>query len=121
LKKVLIISLFLSANLCIAFAQNERFKSLYVFNFVKNIEWPAAYKEGNFTVTVLGSSLIYNELKENIQGKQIGSQVIDVNQVSNISGLKSCHILYISMQQCNLLGVAKQALAGNPTVCITET
>jgi hypothetical protein len=106
--------------LCIAFAQNERFKSLYVFNFVKNIEWPASYQKNNFTIAVLGNALIYNELKQNIQGKQNGSQVIDVNQVSNISSLKDCHILYIPIQQSNLLGAARKALAGKPTVIITE-
>ncbi|MDR3093099.1 MAG: YfiR family protein [Bacteroidales bacterium] len=123
MKKFLIISILSGISLCIASAQNERFKSLYVFNFVKNIEWPASYQKSNFTIAVLGNSLIYNELKQNIQGKttgQNGSQVIDVNQVSNISSLKDCHILYIPMQQSNLLGAAKKALAGKPTVIITE-
>ncbi len=103
-----------------AFSQNERFKSLFVYNFTKNIEWPANYREGNFVITVLGSSTIYNELQQNVKGKRSGNQTIQVTQTTNISSIGKCNILYIPSQQSNLLEAAKKQLSGVPTVIVTE-
>lgn len=103
-----------------AFSQNERFKSLFVYNFAKNIEWPENYREGDFLITVLGSSTIYNELLQNVKGKIIGNQTIRVTQVSNISSIGKCNMLYIPSAQSNLLEAAEKYLSGVPTVFVTE-
>jgi hypothetical protein len=118
--KILILSLLLLVGLDSVSAQNERFKALFVFNFTKHIEWPDEYADGDFVITVLGNSPVFNELQQNVKGKIIGNQTIEVNRISSISGLKPCHILYIPMQQSNLLAAARRFLAETPTLIITE-
>ncbi|MDR0714590.1 MAG: YfiR family protein [Bacteroidales bacterium] len=119
--KVVILSLLLfSAGINSVFAQNERFKALFVFNFAKHIEWPAEYTAGDFVITILGNSPIFNELKQNVEGKNAGNCTIKVNRISNISGLKPCNILYIPIQQSNLLSAARKLLDGKSTLIITE-
>ena len=118
--KVFCIWLFLFCTYTFAFSQNERFKSLFVYNFAKNIEWPVNYQEGNFVITVLGNSTIYNELQQNVKGKRIGNQTIQVTYAANISSIGKCHILYIAVHQSNLIGAAEKQLSGTPTVIITE-
>ncbi len=103
-----------------AFSQNERFKSLFVYNFTKNIEWPSDYQRGPFVITILGNSTLFPELQQNVRGKQVGSQTIQVTQAANIFGIEKCNILYIPAQQSSLLDAAKKQLAGKPTVIITE-
>jgi hypothetical protein len=103
-----------------AFSQNERFKSLFVYNFAKNIEWPVNYREGDFVITVLGNSSIYNELQQNVKGKRTGNQTIRVTHAANISSIGKCNMLYIPVQQSNLINAAEKQLSGTPTVIITE-
>ncbi len=103
-----------------AFSQNERFKSLFVYNFTKNIEWPSNYRQGDFVITVLGNSTIYPELQQNVRGKQCGDQIIKVTHAANISGIEKCNILYIPASQSNLLEAAVKQLSGKPTVIVTE-
>jgi hypothetical protein len=91
-----------------------------VYNFTKNIEWPANYRQGDFVITVLGNSTIYNELLQNVRGKQSGNQTIQVTQAANISSIGKCNILYIPLQQSNLLEAAEKQLAGASTIIITE-
>ncbi len=102
------------------FAQNERFKSLFVYNFTKNIAWPADYQTGDLVITVLGNSPIYPELQKNVEKKQIENQTVQVNQATNLSSIGKCNILYIPAQQSNLLGAAIKQLEGKPTVIVTE-
>ncbi|MDR1673697.1 MAG: YfiR family protein [Bacteroidales bacterium] len=117
--RIIFFGLFLCVNIA-AYSQNERFKSLFVFNFTKYVEWPTAYEEGDFVITILGNSPMYNELLHNVKGKQAGKQSIEVLQAGNISGIRQCHILYIPSQQSSLLEAAQKHLAGRPTLVITE-
>ncbi len=118
--RIFCIWLFLCCINISAFSQNERFKSLFVYNFTKNIEWPSNYRQGDFVITVLGNSAIYNELQQNVKGKRRGSQTIQVMQAANISSIGKCNMLYIPSQQSNLLEAAEKQLSGVPTVIITE-
>ncbi|MDR1865520.1 MAG: YfiR family protein [Bacteroidales bacterium] len=117
--RIFVLGLFLCVNI-VAYSQNERFKSLFVFNFTKYIEWPDNYREGDFVISVLGTSPMYAELQHNVKGKQAGNQTIEVIQVSNISGIKKCHILYVPAQQSSLLEAVGKYLSGKPTLIITE-
>ena len=118
--RVFCIWLFLFCIHTFAFSQNERFKSLFVYNFVKNIEWPLNYREGDFVITVLGNSTIYNELQQNVKGKRTGNQTIQVTHAANISSIGKCNMLYIPVQQSNLINAAEKQLSGTPTVIVTE-
>lgn len=114
------VCLFLFCINMTAFSQNERFKSLFVYNFAKNIEWPVNYRQGDFVITVLGNSTIQNELQQNVKGKQSGNQTIQVTHAANLSSVGKCHILYIPSGQSNLLEAAEKQLSGMPTVIVTE-
>jgi hypothetical protein len=118
--RVIFIGLFLFCINATLFSQNERFKSLFVYNFTKNIEWPSNYQDGDFVITVLGNSTMYSELLQNVSGKICGNQKIQVTQAANISGVEKCNILYVPSQQSALLDAAGKHLAGKPTVVITE-
>jgi len=118
--KGFLVWLFLFGINTVAFSQNERFKSLFVYNFAKNIEWPVNYREGDFVITVLGSSTIYNELQQNVKGKRTGNQNIQVTHAANISSIGKCNMLFIPAQQSSLLEAAEKQLSGTSTVIITE-
>ncbi len=118
--KIFYIGLFLCVINTLAYAQNERFKSLFVYNFTKNIEWPSEYKKGDFVITVLGNSAMFPELQQNVKGKTYGNQTIEVKQAANIMGIERCNILYIPLQQSNLIEAAQKQLAGKPTLIIAE-
>ncbi len=120
MKNIYAIWLLLCFTAVSAFSQNERFKSLFVYNFTKNIEWPTGYRQGDFVITVLGNSTIFPELLQNVKGKQSGNQNIRISQAANISGIEKCNMLYIPAQQSYLLESARKHLAGKPTVIISE-
>jgi hypothetical protein len=119
LMRVICMSFFLCMMSLVSYSQNERFKSLYIYNFAKNIEWPD-HGKGDFIITVLGYSPMFYELQQNVKGKIIDRQTIQIKQASNISGIEKCNILYIPAQQSNLLGAAQKHLAGEPTLIVTE-
>lgn len=44
-------------------------QSVFMYNFTRLIEWPAAYKSGDFVIGVIGSAEVFNELKNYTTGK----------------------------------------------------
>ena len=72
-------------------AQDEMFKSLFIYNFTKNIEWPSGYNSGDFIITVIGSSPIILELKKIAKLKKVGTQTIVIKEVNDVSAIQKCH------------------------------
>lgn len=118
--RVFLILMFLFLIQTFAFSQNERLKSLFVYNFAKNIEWPARYNEGDFVITALGNSTIYDELQQNVKGKRIGNQTVQVRHAAQLSDVGKCHILYITFQESDMIEAVGKRLRGTSTVIVTE-
>ena len=50
-------------------AQEEKYISLFLYNFTKHFDWPDEYKSGDFIIDVLGHESVFIKLKELILKK----------------------------------------------------
>ena len=117
-KLYLLIGFFLTINTL--FAQDEMFKSLFIYNFTKNIEWPDSYKSGSFVIAVLGNSAIIAELEKIAKLKKVGDQSISIKEVKEVSEISKCHMLYITPAKSSQLSSALAKVASEPVVVITD-
>ena len=107
--------------LCIEmFGQDEMFKSLFIYNFTKNIEWPDEYKSGDFIITVVGNSQIIAELEKIAKLKKVGSQNIVVMRVYSSSEIGKSHMVYISPSKSSELNEIISKTSSTPTVIIGD-
>lgn len=74
-------------------AQEERFKSIFIYNFTKYINWPP--KPGNFIIAVYDQNMIFNELSAIASKKTMGAQPIEVKKVNSLAEIKGGHILFL--------------------------
>lgn len=117
---VVLITLFLASS--ISSAQNTaKLQSIFIYNFIKLIEWPAAYKSGTFNITVLGSDPIYTELMNLAKVKKAGSQTIKVKKINSLGELSNPHILYIPKSKGSKVSDAKSSIGSNATLLISDT
>lgn len=81
-----------------AYSQEINYKaySVYVYNFIKYIEWPEESKKGDFVIAVIGNSPITTELKTLAASKKANGQTIVIKQYASIAEVDHCHILYLS-------------------------
>lgn len=74
---------------------NAKIKSIYIYNFTKYIEWPDAYKQGNFVIGVVGTNnSLMRELGKMASLKMVGNQKIEVINTS-ANELAKCNIVYV--------------------------
>ena len=51
-------------------------KSMYIYQFAKNVYWPKAYTTGDFTIGIYGSEDLFNFLNTSFKDKSLGQQKI---------------------------------------------
>lgn len=79
-----------------SYQQDAKFAALFVFNFAKYVEWPAAQSSGEFTFVVLGKDPMYDELKTIAEKTKLDGRAIVVRQVDGPEQAGACHIMYVS-------------------------
>ncbi len=100
---------------------NAKIKAIYIYNFTKYIEWPEAYKEGNFVVGVLGTSVpLVNELNKMAGSKTVGTQKFEIKSVASPAECAKCHIVYILSDNSGQLPDVIGKVKGKSALIVTD-
>lgn len=71
-------------------------EAMYIYNFMRYIEWPAEKTGDVYIIGVLGDSPVYKALKEYTYQKEVGGKRIQVVRYLTIEEASKSHILFIS-------------------------
>ena len=82
-----------------AWAQKEKFHTIFIYNFSKYVKWPDTQSSGTFVIGVLGNSAIQKNLIEMSRTKKVNGLPIEVKQYKSVSDIGNCHILYVSTME----------------------
>lgn len=93
-------------------------QSVFIYNFTRLIEWPSDYKSGDFTIGVIGSSEVFNELKNYTASKMVGAQPIKVVKFNATAEVTKCHIIFVAYGKTKELTEIKSKLGS--TLIVTE-
>lgn len=106
----------------LSYGQNTaKIQSIFIYNFIKLIEWPSSYKSGTFNITILGNDPIYNELVQLAKAKKAGTQSIKVTKVNDVSEIGNPHILYIPRNKSNSVSSAKGSIGKKSILLISDS
>jgi hypothetical protein len=86
-------------------AQQKDYKaySLYVYNFMKYIEWPEEESKGDFIIGVFGESPINSELKNLALNKKLKGRNIVLRKFNSPEEINNCHLLYVTTSNNKLI------------------
>lgn len=99
---------------------NAKMKALYLYNFTKYIEWPAAYKQGSFVIGVVGESPLSDDLDKMALTKKAANQSIEIRKFASVSDIAKCHMLILPRSQGPNIPAAVKRLANTSTLVISE-
>lgn len=116
---------FLVFSLLILFApklsaqEDAKFQAIFLYNFIRQMEWPADYKQGDVLVKVIGDSEIIDELNAYAKEIPINNQKI-ICQSSTVANLSKCHIVYIPVSKSTELAAVIAKIGNASTLIVTE-
>jgi len=99
---------------------NSKMKAIFIMNFTKLIEWPKAYRDGNFVVGVVGESPLYSELTKMAKTKKVANQSLQIKKFGSSKDIGKCHILYVSRNKSEDIPSVLKKVKSNSTLIITE-
>lgn len=116
---LILIVLFVVHN---SYAQTEipKAQSIFIYNFTRLVEWPEAYKTGDFIIGIIGNSDVFGELETYTTGKKVGMQSIVVKKFKDVSEIDKCHILFISYNKSGALAEIIKKTDTAPTLIVGE-
>ncbi|MFY8000393.1 MAG: YfiR family protein [Candidatus Kapaibacteriota bacterium] len=101
-------------------AQQGLFESLYILKMTALVRHPAERSSGDYIIGVVGSPDIAAQLERSLSSKKVGEQTIKVRLFDDISGLTSCHIIFLPDQYSKKLQRVLEAVRGKPVLVITK-
>jgi hypothetical protein len=101
------------------FAQNEKFKALFVYNFTNYIEWSGGSGK-SFVIAVFGDSPILGELQAISKIKKVGALPIDVVKVNSAVEITNAQIVFIPAGKKKVLPEVAKAISGRPILIISD-
>jgi len=98
-----------------------RVHSIYIYNFMKEIQWPDAYNKGNFIIGMLSNADMETELRKMATARTANTRKITIKVYKNINEIeKNCHILYLAAEHSDVLSGVLQKVKGSPMLIITH-
>jgi len=97
-----------------------RHKALFIYSFIKYINWPNADSYDTFTIGILGKTDITAELKKICETKAIEGKTINVIALSEPEMVNECQVVFITRPQSFLLDVVLDVIEKRGTLVITE-
>jgi hypothetical protein len=106
----------------LSYSQTEipKAQSIFIYNFTRLVEWPEAYKTGDFIIGVFGNSEIFGELESYTAGKKVVMQNIVIKKFKDLTEIDKCNILFVSYNKSGALSDILKKTESNPTLVIGE-
>jgi hypothetical protein len=99
----------------------DRVKAAFLYHFTTYVNWPADVLEDDvFTIAVLGSDSVAEELSEYLPGHTIQGRPMEVRQVRSVGELDEEEVLYIGPRENRRLNEHLAQLAARPMLVVTD-
>ncbi len=114
--------------LCVLALNNQRAQaqtdinsaySLFLYNFAKYSQWPDN-SSGDFKITVLGNSKVYQELQKISTSKKINGRNIVVSKAMSVGDIGESDLLFISLGKSSEISSIMETTTGKPIMVVAE-
>jgi hypothetical protein len=101
-------------------AQKSRQMANYIYSFIKYVEWPKEYLEGNFVIGIYGDVESASDLEKLITGRKINSQPVILKKFTHPDEISRCHMIVISARNDKAIESIIEKIKPYNTLIITE-
>ena len=104
-------------------SRQYQIKAAFLYNFTQFIEWPASAfltEKAPIIIGVLGKDPFGSYLDEIVAGEQVNAHPLVVERFNSIEEVKTCHVLFIHMEDKDKLTQVVNALKGRSILMVSD-
>ena len=122
MKKILMASLiglsFLTTTQGYGQTTVTKVQSLYIYNFVKNIQWPSV--SDKYVIGVYGTDATVSGFKATLAGRNFNGKSFEIKKISSPSQASDCHVVFVGSESVGLLKKISEGANLNNTLIVSE-
>lgn len=100
-------------------AQMAQFQALYIYNFAKNIAWPAEDAQKDLVITIIGDNDLVSELNKLAQTKKIAGRQVVVKESATANGVAKSDIIFLGESKSSQIANLVSNQRGNKTLIVS--
>lgn len=100
--------------------QTATFKALFLYNFTKNIDWPAEAGDNELVITILGDDEVSAELEKIASVKKAGNKSIKIVQARSVKEVGDTHIVFLGSAKSALMQTLTHEQQGKPVLLVAD-
>jgi signal transduction histidine kinase len=130
MKKKMIVSnpllIFFCFFISISFSSNaqqlgsDKIKALYLYNFIKHVNWPNEDNKTSYIVGVYGDEAFAQLLSNTLSKRIIKNKSVTIIPIKNIQAGKKTDLLFVATNRNNELAAIASTLRSSETLLITD-
>jgi YfiR/HmsC-like len=103
-------------------AQETDYKAytLFIYNFMKYVEWPESQSKGDFILAVIGDSPITKELQALVAAKKIKGRNIVLRKCTTVEDTYGCHLVFVPNSKSGMVKALKEQTKDKPVLIVGE-
>jgi len=121
-RKLLLLTILLPSA-SFLFAQNSDIndvKRMFIYNFIKYIEWPQEASSSNFKIAVFEEDKMFDVLKTRLDGAKRKGKPIVVEKIDITSSLEDFQVLYLPRSKSKMLKELRDKSAKHNLLLVTD-
>lgn len=121
-RAALVVLLLLVSGLNNIKAQETDYKAytLFIYNFMKYVEWPEAQSKGDFVLAVMGDSPIQKELQALASAKKIKGRNIVLRKCNTVEDTYGSHLVFVPNSKSAMVKTLKEQTKDKPVLIVGE-
>ena len=121
--KMVMIGLILAASTSMSVKATDNLhnvQALYIYNFLRNINWPETGSNKEFVIGIYGKSPVYDQLQRYAKNRSVGNKPIAVREIRSIDEAVSCQLVFIPSSQSRVISSLKSQLDNRACLIVSE-
>jgi hypothetical protein len=119
--RTLIIALILTCSFAVKAADNiSGAQAMYIYNFLRHINWPENTIGDKFVIGVYGNSETFDQLVKFTKDRKIGTKVIEVIRVASTDEAIKCQLIFVPESKSSRISEIKNSMGNKSCLIVSE-
>jgi hypothetical protein len=119
IKKILFVVFLLFSQW--SMGQMSNYKSLYIYHFIKRIEWPKSPDNKDFVIIVMGDDKTLAALQQIAISKTVNQKKIRVSNTNNLDSISNINLIYVGYSKRKYIAELAKLIGKQPILLVSET
>ncbi len=103
-----------------ATANLANMEAMFIYNFLRHVNWPEASNQGDFVIGVYGNSDIFPQLLSYTSNRTVGTRKIVIQRIKSSTEAAQCQVVFVPSYNSGKIGQLKADLGNRSTLIVGE-